>query len=232
MSIPNWTDMNLYHYLAIGGGVFILLALILFFTRLSKLKVPAIFLGIVGGLGAGVGLGVVGMGFLGYHWEPQSSGGDPREAMAMNGPPPMPGGMMGGGGRPPGMGGGRQGGGGGRGPNSKNQLATLVAKLDLLTHKPLAVRLDAKQKDEVRKQLKDLDDGELSEEKAKERLDALLEILKDHRKTLEDAGYRWPGQGGGGFPGRAAGDANPFKEEQNEKHLKALRELLAEAPTE
>jgi hypothetical protein len=139
------------------------------------------------------------------------------------------GGMMGGGGGR-GMGG-RQGGGGGRGPNSKNQLATLVAKLDLLTHKPLAVRLDAQQKDKMREQLKDLDDGELSEEKAKERLDALLEILKDQRKTLEDAGYRWPGQGGGGFQ-RPADVPNPFKVEQNEQHLKALRELLAEAPTE
>lgn len=238
MSLPNWTDMSLYHYLAIGGGVFILLALVLFFTRLSALKVPALFLGIVGGFGAGVGLGVVGMGFLGYHWEPQTAEGDPREALARNAPPGMPGGMMGGGmpggmmgggGMPPGMGGGGR----GRGPNSKNQLASLIAKLDVLTHKPLAVHLNPEQKAEVRKQLKDLDaKEELSDDEAKTRLTALLEILKDHKKTLEDAGYRLPGGGGGGRGQRPPDAPNPFKEDGNAQHLKALNDLLTEAPTE
>jgi hypothetical protein len=228
MNLPNWTDMSLYHYLAIGGGAFILLALLLFFTRLSQLKIPAIFLGIVGGFGAGAGLGVVCMGFLGYHWQPQVAEGDPREAIARNAPPGMPGGMMGGGGMPPGMMGGMM---GGRGPNPKNQLASLVAKLDLLTHKPLSVKLDDKQKHKVLEQIKDLDaEKELSEEKAKERVTALLEILKDQRQTLEDAGYRWPGQDGG--PQRPTNAPNPFKEEQNGQHLKALRELLTEVQTE
>src|SRR5437764_98251 len=53
---------------------------------------------------------------------------------------------------------------------------------------------------------------------------ALLELLQNHRDTLEAAGYRWPGQAAGALP---MGDApNPFHEETNAQHLKGLQQRL------
>ena len=41
MDLPAWlTDLSLYHYLAIGGGAVIVLALLLYFTPVSRLKMP------------------------------------------------------------------------------------------------------------------------------------------------------------------------------------------------
>ena len=120
------------------------------------------------------------------------------------------------------------GGGGGRGgPSPKTQLATLVDKLDVLTSKPLAIELSPEKKTKVGELLKGLDQkAELTDEEAKEKLDSLLDQVKDQKSTLEAAGYRWPGEGGGGGRG-AAPPANPFKEEANSQHLKALQERLA-----
>jgi hypothetical protein len=133
-------------------------------------------------------------------------------------------GMMGRGG---GMGGG--GFGRGRGPNSKNDLASLVGKLDLLTRKPLAVTLTEDQKQKVREQLKGLEEPkELTEGEAKKRLDALVEILKDQRETLKNAG--WPREGGGGF--RPPRDfPNPFQEGENSEHLKSLLGQMGKSQT-
>ena len=226
MTIPNWTDMTLYHYLAIGGAGVILVGLVLYFTPIARLKIPAIFLGVVGGLGAGAGLGIVAMAYYGYHWEPRE---DPDAASNAPGPPGMmPPGMMGGGGPPNMMGGGAA----GRGPTSKTQLVSLITKLDLLTHHSLAVRLNDEQKKKVRQQIVKLDEKQdISEREAKERLDALLVVLKDQRETLESAGYRWPGQSGGaGQPPQS--QPNPFREPQNGKHLKSLQNQLEEKKTE
>jgi hypothetical protein len=133
-------------------------------------------------------------------------------------------------GRPPGMGMGGMGamggmgGMGGRGPNSKNQLATLVTKLDQLTQKPLSVNLTQEQRAKLREQLQGLEKEEaLSEDDAKKRLDVILEILKGDRATLEAAGYRWPGAGGGRPP---ANVSNPFMTEENGKHLKSLQDQV------
>jgi hypothetical protein len=115
---------------------------------------------------------------------------------------------------------------GGRGPSARNQLAALVAKLDQLTGKPLAVQLSDEQRAKLREQLEGLDaKDELSDDDAKKRLDAVLDIVKDDRETLEAAGYRWPGQQGGFRP--PADTPNPFKEGQNAQHLKSLHEQLA-----
>jgi hypothetical protein len=230
MDLPAWlTDMSLYHYLAIGGGVLVVLALVLYFTPVSRLKIPGIFFGIVGGLGMGAALGVLAMAFYGYQLkQPESTGGaSPQSGMGPGGGPPNMMAMMGRGGMP--NGGGSPGRMGGGRPNSKTQLASLVAKLDVLTNEPLAVKLNPEQKKKMREQLQMLDEQEnLSEDEAKAKLDALLDILKDQRQTLEAAGYRWPGQGGGrgrgGQPASAL--ANPFKDEQNSKHLKALQSQL------
>jgi hypothetical protein len=146
-------------------------------------------------------------------------GGAPGGAPMM-GPPMGPGGGPGGG--PPGGGPG-----GGRGPSAKTQLASLIAKLDQLSQKPLAVNLTDEQRKKVSEQLAGLGDkDELSEDDAKKRLDALEDIVTKDQKEALDA-YRLPGQQGGGRPGAAA-DApkNPFKEEANGKHLKSLQEQV------
>jgi hypothetical protein len=236
MTIPSWTDLTLYHYLAIGGAAVVVVGLVLYFTPIARMKIPAIFIGVVGGLGAGAGLGVLAMAFYGYHWEKQE---DPEAASLPPGPrrPMMPPGAGPGGG-PPNMTGrsgppsNAGGGGRGRGPNSKSQLASLITKLDLLTHHSLAVTLNGEQKEKVRQQIAKLDDeDELSEDDAKVRLVDLLEVLMDQRRTLESAGYRWPGQGGcNGRP--PTSPPNPFREAENGKHLKSLRDQLEEKKAE
>jgi hypothetical protein len=150
----------------------------------------------------------------------------------------MPG--AGGGGMPGGMAAGRMGGPmgaagggmpGGRQPNSKAQLASLVVKLDQLANNSLSIRLTDEQRKKIRTQLAGLEEKEdLSDDEAKQKLDAILEIVNDQKNTLEAAGYRAGGQAGGGR--RPNGDAppNPFKEDDNGKHLKSLQETLAKGP--
>src|SRR6516225_7349083 len=107
-------------------------------------------------------------------------------------------GMNGGPGMMPGKGMGGPGKGGGgmpKGPTSKTQLTTLVSKLDALTQKPLTVTLDTDQKKQIAEQLKGLGTmDELSDDEAKQRLDAILTVLKDQKEPLEATGFRWPGQ--------------------------------------
>lgn len=251
MDLPNWmTDMTLYHYLAIGGGVVVVLALVLYFTPVSKLKIPSILMSIVGGVGVGLALGVVLMAFFGYRWTredfsngsqepppgaPQNPPGMARGGGMMGGPPGA--GMMGGGGGRGGggRGGARGGGGGGGGPSPKTQLAALIAKLDVLTKKPLEVKLDAEQKKKIHETIQKLDEkADLSDDEAKAKLDALLEIVKGQRETLEDAGYRWPGQGqgGGNRGGQGNAPANPFQAGANKEHLRSLETQLNEKKTD
>ncbi len=239
MSI-DWTDMGIYPWIAGGGGIVLLLAIVFCFLRLGKLSIPAGVVAGLAGLGTGTALGVVLMGLMGYQIKAPESDNEPADASA--GPRPGGGGMMMGGG-PPGMGGmrgmpgggmmgGRGGGPGGFGgfrPSSKAQLASLVGKLELLTSKPLTLELNAEQRQQVRKQLEGLaDKEELSDEEAKKRLDALLEVLEDHKDTLTAVGFRWPGErgGGGGFgrPGQAP--ANPFTAKAARKDLEALDRRL------
>jgi hypothetical protein len=128
--------------------------------------------------------------------------------------------MMGRGG-PGGGGPGGRGGFGGMRDNPKIQLANLVAKLDDLTRKPLEVKLTEDQKKRVREQLKGLDEQkELTDDDAKKRLDALLEIVKDQSETLKSAGYPWPGEGRGRDNQPPA--PNPFQAGKNNEHLKSL----------
>jgi hypothetical protein len=228
MNLPHWfldkiADMHLFLYLAIGGGLAVALALVLHYAPTSGGKVPGIIVGILGGLLAGVGLGVLAMGAFGWHWVPQeiSSGatlGPPPTAGQVSGGPP--GGMMaakGGGGR-----------GGNRGPNHKAQLASLINKLDVLTHQSLKVSLSAEQKTKLRDLIQKLDESkELSDNEAEAKLKDLSQILnEDQRKTLEAAGYRWPGQGGDGRGGSPTPSPNPFTEGENKEHLKSLRAQL------
>jgi hypothetical protein len=173
-------------------------------------------------LAAGAGAGVLGMTQFGYSVTPtQLEGG----GEAPKGPASPPGGA----GRPMGPPGGSPGGFGGMRPQPKNQLARLVAKIDQLTQKPLHLNLNAEQQAKLRAQLQGLDEiAELSDDDARQRLDAILEIVKEDKDTLEAAGYNWPGQQGGGRGGFGQQPApNPFKEGSNAKHLKSLQDQLA-----
>ena len=217
----DWTSHTFITYLALGGAVVVALSLGLYAIPGSRVKVPGIALSIVGGLGLGTALGMLLMGVYGLRPENAANAG---AGPVIGGIPVMGGGA-------PGGGGGGPGGGGGRGSVSKTQLATLVGKVDVLTEKPLALQLTDEQRQAMKEQLKGLADAEdLSDDDAKAKVDKLHELLKDQKATLEAAGYRWPGQGGGGGGGPGGGapqpPPNPFKVEQNAKHLKALTERL------
>jgi hypothetical protein len=101
----NWTEIETFTYLAIAGGVAALLAISLYFLTAPKLKVPAIIACAVACLGAGVGLGAILLGSLGWKYQGE------EQANAGGGPGGPRGGGMGGGGMR-GMGGGGMGGGG------------------------------------------------------------------------------------------------------------------------
>jgi hypothetical protein len=214
--LTDWTKWEFYHYLIAAGVIVIVLALILYSIPGFRIKMPAIVIAAVGSLAAGLGIGMVVMAALGYHLEPRTSVDEPPGAGGTQGKGSE---MM------KGMGG-RGKGGGGRGPSPKTQLATLVDKLDVLTSKPLAIELTPDKKVKVAELLKGLGNkAELSDEDAKQKLDALLAEVQDQKKTLEAAGFRWPGEGGGGRAGAAP--PNPFMDEANSQHLKALQERLA-----
>lgn len=213
-------------------------------------KVPIIIATGIICFGLGALAGVGGMLVIKPDWsmKKQESSPPPDSSdMSASGPPMgMMGGAGGGGGG--GRGGGGRGGGGGGGPSPKVQLTTLVNKLEVLSTKPLTIKLNEDQQKKLAEQLQGLDEKEeLTDEDAKTRLEAILEIVKDDKATLESAGYRWPGGGGGG-PGGGRGGApgggrggfgggappdvpkNPFKDvEENNKHLKSLQEQLSKA---
>src|SRR5262245_53562487 len=191
LSFPDWAEMSLYVYLAIGGAVLMLMAIGLYYVPVPQMKLPAFLLGIVGGVGVGAGVAVIGLMGFGYRWYAQiyenqtprrmsMGGGGGGQAMMGGGGGGAPKAEGGGGGPAMAGGGGGHRGGGQRGAansNSKNQLASLITKLDLLTHERPVVKLDADQKRQIRKQIEKLEDKEdLSEEEAKKKLDAVVDI--------------------------------------------------------
>ena len=242
----NWTNLQLYHYLAIGGGAVAVLALLLYFVMPKGLRIPAGVIGTVAGLVAGIGVGVIGMAASGYQFtkgDPTDDAGPPNAAAGPPGGMPVagkgfPAGMAGG--APPGggMAGGPPGGGmfGGKGGKAgggkkgfgavsdKAQLALLVAKLDQLTDNSLTLKLTPEQRTMIRDQLKDLpEQDEVSDEEAKKRLDAILDSLKEQRAVLEAAGYRWPGTP---FAMTPPTPPNPFKDGPDSAKLNSLQEKL------
>jgi hypothetical protein len=210
MTLPDWDQLTWYHYLGIGGGVVVILALLMYFTRASRIKVPAILMGILGGLGVGIAVGA-GVTMLANSYAVKMEQERANEGANTSVSPRANPRMGGKGGGRPGMGGGA------RGPSSKAQLGTLLAKLDLLTSHPLSVTLDPEQKKKVNDIVQRMDKEEVQgEDQAKAKLEELRNILtEEQRKTLEAAGFRWPGQGqgGGGRGGRGGATAappNPF----------------------
>jgi hypothetical protein len=192
----------------------------------SALKVPAIIASSLICLGIGVGVGAVGAIYLGItdmkaFWRAHETPTD--EGVIKLEPPKGVKGL----GVP--KGGFAAGMAMAKAPSAKVQLNTLVAKLDTLTARPLTVTFSDEQKKKVQEQLHGLATlDELSEDDAKQRLDGLLDVLQDQRESLTAAGYRWPGeQGGGGFGGpKEKENANPFKDEANAKRLESLEKRL------
>lgn len=254
----DWNNLQLFHYFAIGGGVVLVLALLLYLIpgeARKKLKLPAIVVGVVGGLAVGFAAGALGMAhYRDFDDKKQDEKADDKKDG--NGQPgPAPGGPRPGGPRPGGPGGGFPGGGfpgggfpgggfpggGGGGQTPQQQLGTLVHKLDLLTGKSLTITLTEDQKKKLREQLKDLDpEKKLERADADKRLKDLLKSLEEGqaKDTLEDIGFRWPREGGpgGGGPGGGFGPpggggrneepVSPFEDKKNAASLKALKERL------
>jgi len=234
----DWTNLQLYHYLAFAGGGVAVLALLLYVLAPKGIRVPAGILGTIGGLVAGVAIGVIGMAAWGYQFTREN----PDSALPVEPLPPGPpggmkgppggmagGGMVGGKGMPGGgmFGGGKGFGGKGKGfgaPSDKAQLAALIAKLDQLTNANLTLKLNDEQRTTIREQLKDLSEQEeVTDEDAKKRLDAILDSLKDQRPVLEAAGYFWPGTP---FPKNAPAGSNPFRVGPDSAKLNSLQEKL------
>ncbi len=64
--IVDWQNTDLFRYLIIGCGVLAVLAIILYFLPVRRMKVPAVILGVLTGLAAGFGAGVLAVSFYGY----------------------------------------------------------------------------------------------------------------------------------------------------------------------
>lgn len=237
----DWSDLQIYHYLAIGGGGLALLSLLLYFALPSGLKIPAGILGTVAGLVAGMGIGVIGMAAYGYQLPKEPSEAAEADPNAPAVPPAgkgMAGKGMAGKGMPgmgmpgmgmPGMGGpgGGKGFGKGKGPSSKTQLTQLVGKMAQLTDKPLSLTLTDEQRSVIRDQLKVLPDKEeLSDDDAKKCLDAILDAIQDKRDVLTAAGYSWPTKGGG-IQAPPVSLPNPFKDGPALENLQSLQKRLA-----
>lgn len=212
-------------------------------TRQQKTKKDAttwLISGIVGILlgAAGAMAGTYALGYQVTEPPPPAAPADSTPATPPSmggGAPGGPGGGMGGGG----MGGGGMGGGmmgmmgGGQGPRPKQQLTTLVRKLELLTG-DIALNLTDEQRQSLAKQLDEFAEIKtLTDDEAEKKYNDLLALFDDAQKVKQEAvglPFRRGGGGGGGFGGGGAPpapDANPFESEANANALKSLRERLA-----
>jgi hypothetical protein len=222
----NLEDLEWQHWLAIGGWIVAVLALLVYaFAKGSAAKVPAAVVGTLAGLAGGIGVGVLAMMLAGYHWDEKSK------------PAGAPQGMVGRGGPGGGQGGGQRGGGqrgGPRGPNYKMVLINLIAKLDQVTAKPLAVELTEEQKKVIGSQLKGLQDAQTIDPKmAESKAKALLKALEKNKETLMAAGFAWPGENPPGPPAMMIMMVpNPTKMKPVSEHLKALQQRVGGTSTQ
>jgi hypothetical protein len=225
-------NMQMWQYFALGGGALLVLALVLYFVPVGRLKIPSVVTAGFGGIALGLALGILLMAGFGYKpmQEPTPGGDEPPSGMSKmgGGMAKMGGGMPkmgGGGGGPPGGGGGR--------PNPKTQLVSLVTALDRVADRPVTITLTPEQRRAIAEQLKGLDAAEdLSEADARAKADAILKIVDKDKDALEAVGYRGMapagkgGPGGGGGPGGAMPKElqpqNPFKAAAPAEHLKSL----------
>jgi hypothetical protein len=174
------------------------------------MKVPLIVTVGVVCLGVGVALGVVLMGAFGSSPYPHKEGAA-AATQPGGGGPPAPGG-------PPSA----------AAPvEYRPQLAALADKLDLLTAKPLAVQLSAEQKKKLHDLLKVAGEkGQMSDDEAKEVVEAIQDLVKDDKEALEAAGYRWPGAPAQPPLPPSMAPYNPLKMPGHAEHWKALVDRL------
>jgi len=224
----NLNDLQTWHYGAIIGGAVLVLSLIVYFLPARKLRVPAVLTAGIGGLAAGLAVGVIWLAGFGYKMAPPDEKAGDEASAAKEGMPKGAGAPKGGGGAPKGGGGAPKGGGGGP-PGPRVQLVGLVNALDTLVDKPVALTISTDDRAAIAAQLKGLDAaGEIKDDEAKARLDAILKVLEKDRKALEAVGYRWPSPDGKGPPkgGPPKDSPNPFAEGPNKDRLKSLQERL------
>jgi hypothetical protein len=202
-------------------------------VSIAQARVPAIVASSVVFLVVGMGAGAALMSAFTPHWRsqlpvaPPMSGMGPAEGAPAGGAKAKGGGAKakGDGEKAKGQGAKAKSG----GPDPKPQLALLVDRLALLTGKPVGISLSDEQKKKVLEQIDGLEaKTSLDAEDAQKRLDALIDVLKDHRETFEAIGYRWPGTVPPMF--RATEPPNPFLDQQRRKQVQALREQFTGKP--
>jgi hypothetical protein len=196
-----------------GGGILAVLAIVLSFLPMPRLKLSASAAAALGSLVLGFSGGLLLMTRLGYSWDlvsgqrrpSQTSPSGPRRAPQMS--PEVVAGrraMM------------NLDQKGEQTASPKVQLIALIEKLDRVTE---TTKLDPERKKQVLAQLQELGEkDQMSEDEAKGQRDALLDILK--------VGERWIGTPTEEAKAAAAA-ANPFKAGKPQQHLKALQERLS-----
>ena len=159
-------NLDTWHYGAIIGGAVLVLSLIIYFLPARKLKVPAVLTAAIGGLAAGLAVGVIWLAGFGYKLSPPDEKAGDEAAAAREGAGPRMGGGApkggggapkgggGGGGAPKGGGGAPKGGfGGGNPPGPRVQLVGLVNALDTLVDKPVTLALSPEDRAAIAEQL-------------------------------------------------------------------------------
>src|SRR5438067_13161508 len=98
MNLSDFTNLGNYNYLTLGGAILAVVAILLYFIPVTRIKVPAVIVSTVSSLAAGVGVGVLAMASYGYHWETrsQANAANPAAEGGRGGPGMMMAGMGGG----------------------------------------------------------------------------------------------------------------------------------------
>ena len=73
----DFKSMETYHYLMMGGGGLLFLAILVYSLTGKKGRVAAFAAAIIGSLAVGFGTGIVALGANGYHWDRKPDRFDP-----------------------------------------------------------------------------------------------------------------------------------------------------------
>jgi hypothetical protein len=73
----DFKSMATYHYLMMGGGGLLILAILVYALTGRKGRVAAFAAAIIGSLAVGFGTGIVALGANGYHWDRKPDRFDP-----------------------------------------------------------------------------------------------------------------------------------------------------------
>ena len=223
------SDLKVWHYGLIIGGAILVLGLVLYFLGVRKVKVASVVPAGFAGLAVGFAAGVIWLAGFGY--KPLGDTDEPAAGADGKGDAAPQGGGMGKGGA--GKGGGfAKGGPGGAAPTPQAQLVTLINALDVIVDRPVTVSLTTEDRAAIAAQLRGLDAaGEIKEDDARAKLEAILKVVEKDRKALEAIGYRWPspaGKGGGAPKGGppAPEGTNPLQTPETAAKVKSLQDRL------